>query len=609
MRKRMRAVAALAAVVTGALGSAGAAHAAAGKITSVGDPIAGHYVVTLDVPRAEAGGTARALAAAVGGRVGFVYTHALTGFSISGITRADALALSRRAAVALVQEDGRLHAIGTQANPPYGLDRIDQRALPLNQSYTYGNDGAGVHAYDLDTGINASHVQFEGRASIGTDTVGDGQNGVDCNGHGTHTAGTIGSEAYGVAKGVSLVAVRVLDCNGSGSSSGITAGIDWVTAHAIKPAVANMSLGTSTGRDTTIENAVTNSINSGVVYAVSAGNGVGNGLGIPQDACGFSPAATPAALTVSATDNTDTRASWANTGTCVDIFAPGVNTLSTWYTSNTATQTESGTSMAAPHVTGSAALYLAANPSATPAQVASALTSNATAGVVKSPGSGSPNKLLYVGFIGGGGGGGNVAPTASFTSSCTGATCTFTDASTDSDGTIASRAWDFGDGQTSTATSPSHTYAASGTYTVRLTVTDNGGATGTTTRSVTVSTGGGGDPDPATPNLTSGVTTSGTSAAAGAWKYYKIQVPAGKSSLRLDVVGPSCGLLSCPADLDLFGRRAAKPTTTVKDCSGETGSSTETCTINAPAGDWYYVGVYTYSGSANQSFTVKATIT
>src|SRR3954465_10844785 len=170
MRTRMGAVAAVAAVVTGVLGGAGSAHAAAGKITPVGDAIPGQYVVTLNVPPAEVGGTARALAGAVGGRGGFVYTHALTGFSIKGITRADALALLRRAAVSLVQEDGRLHAIGTQANPPYGLDRIDQRALPLNQSYTYGNDGAGVHAYDLDTGINASHVEFEGRASIGTDT-------------------------------------------------------------------------------------------------------------------------------------------------------------------------------------------------------------------------------------------------------------------------------------------------------------------------------------------------------------------------------------------------------------------------------------------------------
>src|SRR4051794_15367629 len=481
----MRAVAVGAAVVTGALGGAGSAHAAAGKITPVGDPIAGQYVVTLNVPRAEVGGTARALAGAVGGNVGFVYTHALTGFSISGITRADALAPSRRAAVALVQEDGRLHAIGTQASPPYGLDRIDQRALPLNQSYTYGNDGAGVHAYDLDTGINASHVQFEGRASVGGDFVGDGQNGNDCNGHGTHTAGTIGSEAYGVAKGVSLVAVRVLDCNGSGSTSGIAAGIDWVTAHAIKPAVANMSLGTTTGKDSTIDAAVNRSIQSGVVYAVAAGNGVGNGLGIAQDACTLSPSNVPAALTVSATDSTDTKPSWANTGTCVDIFAPGVNTLSTGNTSDTATLTESGTSMATPHVTGAAALYLAANPSATPAQVASALNGNATAGVVKSPGSGSPNRLLYTSFIGAGGGG-NQAPTANFSSSCTNLTCPFTDASTDADGTIASRSWNFGDGTTSTTASPAHTYAAAGTYTVTLTVTDNAGATGTTSKTVTV---------------------------------------------------------------------------------------------------------------------------
>jgi serine protease len=290
----------------------------------------------------------------------------------------------------------------------------------------------------------------------------------------------------------------------------------------------------------------------------------------------------------------------------VDIFAPGVNTLSTGNSSDTATLTESGTSMSTPHVTGAAALYLAANPSATPAQVASALTTNATSGVVKSPGSGSPNRLLYTAFIGAGGGGGNQAPAANFTSSCSSLTCSFTDTSTDADGTIASRSWNFGDGTTSTAANPSKTYAAAGTYTVTLTVTDNAGATGTTSKSVTV--GSGGDPDPGTPTLTSGVSKSGTSAASGGFVYYKIAVPAGASKLTIALTGPSCGLLGCSPDLDLFARRAAKPTTTAKDASAETGSSTETVTISNPAADWYYIGVYTYSGSSGKAFSVKATV-
>ena len=460
--------------------------------------IPGRYIVTLN--KAPAGSSlanrsiaeiSQTLASQVGGRVLFVYEYALNGFALS-MPDSMVPVLRLNAIVADIEQDQFVNADATQSNPPsYGLDRIDQRNLPLNQSYTYNATGAGVHAYDIDTGIRATHQDFGGRASIGYDSVGDGQNGVDCAGHGTHTAGTIGGTTAGVAKGVSIVAVRVLDCSGSGSSAGIIAGINWVTQNAIRPAVANMSLGTSTGRDTAIESAVTNSINSGVVYSVSAGNGVGNGL-YAQNACNFSPAATPAALTVSATDNTDTKPIWANIGTCVDIFAPGVGIISDWYTSDTATQSDDGTSMAAPHVTGAAALYLEAHPTATAADVASALKTNATNGVVKSPGSGSPNKLLYVGFITAGGGGGpDNPPVANFTVACTNLTCTFTSTSTDDHG-IASTAWAFGDSTSGNGTPVNHSYSAAGTYTVNLTVTDTVNQSNSTSKPVTVTAAGSG---------------------------------------------------------------------------------------------------------------------
>ena len=309
--------------------------------------------------------------------------------------------------VQYVEEDSVVTIDTTQTGATWGLDRIDQRNLPLDGNYTYNTTASNVHAYIVDTGILTSHSQFGGRASVGVDEVGDGQNGIDCNGHGTHVSGTVGGSTYGVAKGVSLVAVRVLNCQGSGTNSGVIAGVNWVAQNAIKPAVANMSLGG--GASQALDDAVTGAVNAGVVFCVAAGNG--DSLGNPQDACTTSPARAAAAITVSATDNTDTKASWANYGTCVDIFAPGVNITSSWYSSTTATNTISGTSMATPHTCGAAALYLAGNTTATPAAVASALTTNATSGVVKSPGTGSPNRLLYTAFIGGGGG--TPAPTIS----------------------------------------------------------------------------------------------------------------------------------------------------------------------------------------------------
>jgi len=320
-----------------------------------------------------------------GGSVHFRYRTALLGFAAT-LPAASLDGIRRNPNVDYVVADGEVTAIGTQTSATWGIDRIDQRTLPLSTTYTYDSTGTNVRAYILDTGIRGDHGQYAGRTALGYTAVADGRGTEDCNGHGTHVAGTVGGTTYGVAKGVTLVPVRVLDCAGSGTWSGVIAGIDWVAANAVKPAVANMSLGG--GVNSALNTAVTNAINLGVVFVVAGGNE-------NTDACTRSPASTPAAITVGATTSSDARASYSNYGTCLDIFAPGSSITSAWYTSSTAINTISGTSMAAPHVAGAAVLVLAANRTFTPAQVAATLTGTATTGVVTSPGSGSPNLLLY----------------------------------------------------------------------------------------------------------------------------------------------------------------------------------------------------------------------
>ncbi|WP_309227581.1 S8 family peptidase [Streptomyces lunaelactis] len=334
-------------------------------------------------------GTTRA--ADLGVTPGHTYRSALKGFSAS-MSGAKAARLAADPRVAYVEQNAIVRLNDTQANATWGIDRIDQRALPLSKTYTYNTSASNVNAYIIDTGIRTSHSEFGGRASVGTDTVGGGQNGQDCNGHGTHVAGTVGGKTYGVAKAVKLVAVRVLDCQGSGTTAGVIAGIDWVTVNAKKPAVANMSLGGSA--NTSLDNAVKKSVASGVSYAIAAGNGLPI-LGLPANACNYSPARVPEAITVGATDSADRRATVSNYRTCLDLFAPGVNITSSWKDSDTATNTISGTSMATPHTAGVAALYLATHATATPAQVRNAIVNGATNGKVQDPRTGSPNKLLY----------------------------------------------------------------------------------------------------------------------------------------------------------------------------------------------------------------------
>jgi len=367
------------------------AHAApAGRILGAGEPgaVGGSYLVTLKGGTKASSAAGKGLAEKYGARISHSYGTVLNGYAIRANERqAEWLAADSR--VASVVQDTRVTLDRTQKNPPsWGLDRIDQKSLPLDKRYTSpGLAGRGVTAYVIDTGIRITHKDFGGRASYGWDFVGNDRTANDGNGHGTHVAGTIAGTTYGVAKQAKVVSVRVLDSNGSGTTAQVIAGIDWVTRHARKPAVANLSLGGS--HNAQLDAAVRNSIASGVTYAVAAGND-----GLPAGL--YSPADVKEAITVGATDRTDARAGFSNFGPAVDLFAPGVSITSASYASDTGRATFSGTSMATPHATGAAALYLAGHPKATPAQVAKALVKLAVSGKIAGRGLGSPDELLQV---------------------------------------------------------------------------------------------------------------------------------------------------------------------------------------------------------------------
>ncbi|MFD5449450.1 S8 family peptidase [Streptomyces sp. NPDC127100] len=365
---------------------------AEGRVLAAGSPTAvrDSYIVTL---RKDAGFKASSTAGeklveGYGGKVGKTFGSALNGYTAT-LSAGEARRLAADPAVAAVEQNQRVSlADTTQSNAPWGLDRVDQASLPLSGTYTYPDiAGGGVTAYVVDTGVRITHQQISGRAAYGYDAVDGDTTASDGNGHGTHVATTIAGSTYGVAKKAKIVAVRVLDNNGSGTTAGVIAGIDWVTAHHSGPSVANLSLGG--GASATLDTAVRNSVASGVTYAVAAGNSGAN-------ASSYSPARVTEALTVGATTSTDARASYSNYGSVLDLFAPGSSITAGWNTSDTATSTISGTSMATPHVAGAAAVYLANHTSATPAQVATALVNGATTGKVTGPGTGSPNRLLRV---------------------------------------------------------------------------------------------------------------------------------------------------------------------------------------------------------------------
>lgn len=402
--RRALAAGAGAALLLGAAATAGAVPAppsgGEGRIVGADRPgaVEGSYIVTFkdSVARADVPASAKALAKRHAGSLRHTYTTALRGFAVN-MTEQRARELAADPSVARVEADGVAYAVDTQTNPPsWGLDRVDQRDLPLDRAYSYATSASDVNAYVLDTGVRLSHRDFGGRAVSGYDFIDNDSNASDCNGHGTHVAGTVGGNSYGVAKGVKLISVRVLNCQGTSGSTWapVLAGIDWVTENGAKPAVANMSIGG--GRTQSVNDAVAASIASGITWVVAAGNN-------NADACQYSPASTPSAITVGATNSRDARATgWSNGqgsnyGSCLDIFAPGDSIVSTSNAGDTASRSESGTSMASPHVAGAAALLLSANPTWTPAQVREKLLADATANKVTDARTGSPNKLLHTG--------------------------------------------------------------------------------------------------------------------------------------------------------------------------------------------------------------------
>lgn len=382
-------------LAAGVLSALGIAPGFAAELRTNSRPIEGRYIVVLKENAARLSSErsksprvadiAREMVGTHRAKLLRSYEHALRGFAVEA--NDDALAkLLLDPRVAYVEEDGVAYPSPTQSGATWGIDRVDQENLPLSSTYTYDTTASNVHAYVIDSGVLGTHTEFAGRMGNGYTAINDGQGTSDCNGHGTHVAGTLGGTTWGIAKGVTIHPVRVFGCSGGSPWSTVIAGIDWVSANHVKPAVANMSLGG--GGNSSADAATNNLINAGVTVVVAAGNNSGN-------ACSYSPARVPNAITAGSTQSNDARSSFSNFGACLDMFAPGSSITSAWWTSTTASTVLNGTSMASPHVAGAAALHLADNPNATPSQVATALNDKATLNKVTNAGSGSPNRLLY----------------------------------------------------------------------------------------------------------------------------------------------------------------------------------------------------------------------
>jgi serine protease len=525
----------------------------------------------------------------------FAYEYAMRGFA-ANISAAQAQLLALNPLVASVNPDVRMKAVATQNSAVWGIDRSDQRNLPLDGKYSYPDQaGQGAHVYVIDTGLNPNHAEFTGRVGASRNFVApllfgsaDPNAWADCNGHGTHVSSSATGTSWGIAKKATIHAVRVLDCQGTGSGSAILGGMDWVIANAQQPAVANLSLGTLNGRSTDQETGVRNMVNANIAVAVAAGNDSAN-------ACNTSPAAEPAVLTVGATEPNDARASYSNFGTCLDLFAPGSNIVAANYNNNTGSTSMSGTSMASPHVAGALALLRAKTPGLSAASVQNALMSETTANKVTNPGSGSPNKLLYV--ANSGGTPVDNPPVASFTFTCNNLACSFNGSGSTDDNGIASYGWTFGDGSTGSGATPARTYAAAGTYNVTLTVTDGIGQTGTQTKPVTVTAAGGGGNAPC-----SNCTKYTGTLASGAQIYHPGSAGFSYSggTLKGYLRGPASG-----ADFDLFLEKLGSGLLGGSSWSivsrAETTSSNENISYNAGSGTYRW-RVKSYSGAGSYEF-------